>query len=50
MILFLKKNWRPLTFGLFFMIAGLTWATVGNIGQNSQKSMSQVEKASRNSF
>ena len=44
MILFLKKNWRLLTFGLFLMIAGLTWGMVGNIGQNSQKSMSQAEK------
>ena len=45
MILFFKKNWRLLTFGLFFMIAGIIWATVGNIGQNSQNSTSQVEKA-----
>ena len=44
MILFLKKNWRLLTFGLFLMIAGLIWGMVGNIGQNSQKSMSQAEK------
>jgi len=44
MILFLKKNWRLLTFGLFLMIAGLTWGMVGNIGQNSQKRMSQAEK------
>ena len=42
MILFLKKNWRLLTFGLFLMIAGMTWGTVGNIGQNSQESMSQA--------
>ena len=44
MILFLKKNWRLLTFGLFLMIAGLTWGTVGNIGQNSQENLSQAEK------
>ena len=53
MILFLKKNWRLLTFGLFLMIAGLTWGTVGNIGQNSQEkyeSGRKNRKASRNSF
>jgi hypothetical protein len=44
MIKFFKKNWRQLTFGLFFIIAGITWATAGNLGQNSQDSMSQDEK------
>ena len=40
----MKKNWIPLTLGLFFIMAGLIWATVGNIGQHSQKSTSQVEE------
>src|SRR6476660_1598575 len=44
MIVYFKKNWRLLTFGLFLIIAGVTWAMVGDIGQNSQKSTSQDEK------
>ena len=44
MIVFFKKNWVPLTFGLFLILAGLTWATVGNMGQHSQKSTGQVEE------
>jgi hypothetical protein len=43
MILFIKKNWRPLTFGFSIMIAGIIWAMFANTGQHSQKSTNRVE-------